>query len=450
MSSAEDIIEKTGEALKEDKELPFAVNNNPEIHELELERIFAKTWNFIGHESEIPDNGDYVRRYVGTDPVVMTRDDNGELQVFLDICPHRGTTIVQAEEGNTSHFRCPYHGWTFKNTGDLAGVPYQEAYQDEDIEDVELYQPRVDDYKGMIFATFDDDIPTLDDYMGEDFQWYLDLFIDLTEEGYEVLSGPDNVNIDMNWKMGAENFTADWYHFPSTHKSAIDVGLYPGNVPFGASIVCEGEGISHTLTTALTAEGTPMYFGFFLDHGAEMDELLNSDLDEEQKALAKRCAAAVGTFFPNTSFIQVLVNYGDSPKHQKTFMAIHKWRPLGPDRTQLQFWTLGPRDLPEEEKEKIHRAVIMSNSSSAPIATDDFSLWNRITEASGSRYNMEMDLKGHYTLGDGGEVSTFSSEQDLHPRGEVVGHYAAHEGTELEFRKNWYRVMSNGGLEDGE
>lgn len=429
------MVRQTGEAL-EAKELPFAINNNTEVHQLELERIFSQNWSFIGHVSEVPDEGDYVQRYVGTDPYIFARDEDGEYQVFLDICPHRGTKIVQSEEGNSAHFRCPYHGWTFKNTGELAGVPYSGAYDEADLEDMDLYSPRVDEYRGLVFATLNDDLPPLADYLGEEYRWYLDLFFGLTNEGHEVIAGPDSVDLNINWKMGAENFTADWYHFPMAHKSSIDIGMHPGLSPWGASVVCDGEGATHTVTTALVdEEDVPMYFSLNRLYGDEAEEILNDDLDEDQRALAGRMRGGVGNIFPNTSFIQV-----------RAYTAIHKWRPVGPGQTRLQTWVLGPKEYSAETREQARKEYVrFGNSPSALIATDDHPIWNRVTEASGSTFNTVRNIQGKYTLGDGAGIDGLSAEEHLHPRGEVVGHYAANEGTELAFRRMWYDAMRNGG-----
>lgn len=431
--SAEEIIKNAGKAL-ERKELPFSVNNHSGIHNLELERIFSQTWNFIGLKSEIPDEGDYVQRYVGTDPVILTRDENGDLRVFLDICPHRGTKIVQSQEGNTAHFRCPYHGWTFKNTGELAGVPFAGAFDPDDLEELNLYGLRVESYKDLMFVTLNDNLPPLTEYIGSDFLWYLDLFIDLTKEGYELIAGPDTLNLSCNWKIPAENFAADWYHVPSAHKSAIDV-FHPGITPLGASIICEGATLSHSLTTSLVPEDSPPMF-FSLGHlfEGEVEDLINESFESERIEFARRVIGGVGTIFPNMSFIQF-----------RAYTSIHKWRPIGPDETQVVSWVLAPREFTDEMKEEARQEYVRrGNSPSAQVAQDDHTIWNRITESSGSKYNQTHKLNAKYKAGNGPGIDRFKAEPHTHPRGQVVGHNATSEGTELCHREMWYRLMSQG------
>src|SRR5262249_24800044 len=110
--------------------VPARIFNDPELHELELRRVFGRAWLFVGHESEIPHRGDYCLRYLGRDPFIFVRDEGGQVRVLFDGCRHRGTLVCRAERGNASHFRCSYHGWTYKNTGELVGMPKaREAYK---------------------------------------------------------------------------------------------------------------------------------------------------------------------------------------------------------------------------------------------------------------------------------------------------------------------------------
>ena len=100
-----------------------------QIHQLELERIFARCWLFIGHESQVPDPGDFVTTWMGEDPVIMTRDSSGQINVLLNNCPHKGRTVCTLDQGNARSFVCPYHGWGFGSNGALRGIPYtEEAY----------------------------------------------------------------------------------------------------------------------------------------------------------------------------------------------------------------------------------------------------------------------------------------------------------------------------------
>jgi phenylpropionate dioxygenase-like ring-hydroxylating dioxygenase large terminal subunit len=99
-----------------------------EVFDLEMERIFERNWVFVGHESEVPAPGDFKTIPIGTQPAIMTRDENGDLHVLMNRCMHRAATVCQEERGNCSAFRCWYHGWTYNHKGELIGLPYANGY----------------------------------------------------------------------------------------------------------------------------------------------------------------------------------------------------------------------------------------------------------------------------------------------------------------------------------
>src|SRR3954452_23160614 len=160
--------------------VPAFVYSDGEIFELEKRRVFGRAWMFLAHESEIPEPGDYVVRRIVDDSFIVVRDEDGRVRVLFNMCVHRGMQVCRSELGNASHFRCPYHAWTYKNTGELAGVPFhRDAYGGEGGVERKgttlIPAPRKDIRNGMIFASLAPEGPSLDDYLG-DFAFFLDFY----------------------------------------------------------------------------------------------------------------------------------------------------------------------------------------------------------------------------------------------------------------------------------
>src|SRR5207247_7447023 len=177
--------------------------NDADIYQQELEQVFGRCWLFLGHESQLPGNNDFIANYMGEDPVLLTRDSKGKLHAFLNMCRHRGNRICRADRGNSQSFMCTYHGWTFATDGKLVGVPgYKEAYFEElDRSQWGLVEAgQIDTYKGLVFATWDKSAPSLLDYLGN-MTWYLDLYLDRREGGIELLKGVHRWVLNCNWKL---------------------------------------------------------------------------------------------------------------------------------------------------------------------------------------------------------------------------------------------------------
>src|SRR3984957_9612131 len=150
--------------------IPAHIYNDDELFQLEKERIFGRSWIFVAHESEIAEPGDYVVRRVLDDSFIVTRDEQGEVRAHFNMCLHRGMQVCRAEIGNASHFRCPYHGWSYRNDGRLVGLPFhQDAYGGEAgfarAGARLLPAPRLASYNGLIFISLDAQAGELADFL---------------------------------------------------------------------------------------------------------------------------------------------------------------------------------------------------------------------------------------------------------------------------------------------
>src|SRR6516225_4432206 len=113
--------------IKRDR-IHASLYTDPDILADEFDKLFSRGWVYVGHVGEIPNPGDFRLKKIGRQPVIMVRDENDDVRLLLNRCRHRGSTVCQLEAGNAKTFRCAYHGWTYRNSGELAGVPYQEGY----------------------------------------------------------------------------------------------------------------------------------------------------------------------------------------------------------------------------------------------------------------------------------------------------------------------------------
>jgi phenylpropionate dioxygenase-like ring-hydroxylating dioxygenase large terminal subunit len=195
---------------------------DPDIFAEELRKIWYRTWVFVGHESEVSQPGDYMRKKLGLQDVIMTRDRDGELHLLLNRCAHRGNQVCDDAQGNSSTFRCPYHGWTYRNDGELVGFPFFKGYGQRKLDLALGRVPRVDTYRGFVFGSFAADGPSLEEHLGAA-AGEIDRLARLSpDEKVELTAGWLQHRTRANWKLLAENET-DGYHPQFVHGSIFGV-----------------------------------------------------------------------------------------------------------------------------------------------------------------------------------------------------------------------------------
>lgn len=191
---------------------------DPRIFDLEMERIWGQTWVYVGHESEIPEPGNYKTSHIGLAPVIVTRGDDGGINVFYNRCRHRGSVVCREPRGFANTFRCPYHGWIYGKDGRLLGVSMRDGYaEDFDQPDGLLKVGKVETYKGLIFASANENVSDLKEHLGLAATW-IDRRVGMSPVGeIELVSEPYVVEYQGNWKFQIENII-DEYHFAFVHE----------------------------------------------------------------------------------------------------------------------------------------------------------------------------------------------------------------------------------------
>ena len=381
--------------------IPAKLYSDPDIFELEKRRVFGHAWMFLAHESEIPDPGDYVIRRIIDDSFIVVRDETGQVRVLFNMCLHRGMQVCRSERGNTSHFRCPYHAWTYKNDGALVGVPFhQDAYGGEDglrREGVGLLPaPRVASYRGLVFASLDPEAPELVDYLGG-FKFYLDFYLHQSVGG-PVFHGPQRFRIKANWKIGAENFSGDSYHTPHTHASVVDINLFAApkarKRKEGALFFADsGGGTTYKLPTADFEEN--------LRHIGYPDEMIQRMAEVWSPGHRSMIGDAgfmpsAATALPNLSFVH---NWPvvDEDGLVVPFVSVRQWQPVSATETEVLSWFAVDRAAPDWFKRASYRAYVMCFGTSGMFEQDDVENWTSITQV--ARGQMAERLNLHNRMG---------------------------------------------------
>jgi benzoate/toluate 1,2-dioxygenase alpha subunit len=196
-----------------------------ELFALEQEHFFANTWNYVGHDSQLPNPGDYLRAEIAGQPLIVVRHQDQSVRVLMNRCAHKGSRLVSAPCGNTGkHFRCPYHAWTFRTDGSLLSMPLKAGYEGTGLHDCESAKgivtvKNVRLHRGFIFVKLNDVGPGFEEYFGDSLS-SIDNMADRSPEGrLEIAGGCLRFMHQCNWKMFVENLN-DTMHPMVVHESS--------------------------------------------------------------------------------------------------------------------------------------------------------------------------------------------------------------------------------------
>lgn len=313
--------------------------DDPAVFEAELAHIFETTWVYVAHESQIAEPGDYIWTEVGRQPVIINRLDDGRVAGVINACSHRGALLTAKRQGNARVLVCRYHGWTFKSDGACVRIKEEEIGFPDGV-DKSCYDltpvPRVESYKGFVFASLNPDAPPLAEHLG-DARPFIDMLADQSPEGMEVLPGSAAYVVECNWKLQIEN-GVDGYHVGVVHRNfALTVrrrneisgaaGMkLTENARFDPGAVetaCYDLGNGHNViwSDRGAPEAAPLY--------ESKDKLLPKVGETQWNWMVGRGRNLL--LYPNLFLMD------------QSSTQIRIIRPLGPDRTEIRVYCIAPK-----------------------------------------------------------------------------------------------------------
>ncbi|KPL50755.1 aromatic ring-hydroxylating dioxygenase subunit alpha [Prosthecomicrobium hirschii] len=358
-----------------------------ELFELEMEHLFANTWVYVGHDSQVPNAGDYYGTTVGTQPVLMVRNGNGDVNVLYNRCPHKGVRVTTEPCGNAGKFfRCPYHAWSFKLDGSLLAIPLKKGYENTGFETSHAAEGlakvrHVKNYRGFVFAKLNDAGLGFEEFFGDSLSSF-DNMIDRSPVGrLQVAGGVLRYMHNCNWKMLVENQTDTchpmvahessagtasevWKNAPPGTKKPMAVEIFlPFMSPYeffegmGIRVWPNGHGhtgVSHSIHSDYSA--IPGYFDQMT--AAYGENRAKAILDENRHNTV---------YFPNIMIkgpIQLLRNF----------------IPIAADKTLVESWTFRLVDAPDMLLERTLMYNRLINAPTSVVGHDDLEMYERAQE----------------------------------------------------------------------
>ena len=412
------------------------IYSDKDIYELELEQIFARAWNFMCHDSQIPNLGDFFMTFIGEDRVICVRDNDGNPQVLVNSCRHRGNAICRAEEGHATSFMCTYHGWTYDLKGSLVGVPgFKEVYHEElDRENWGLISAgKVDSYKGWIFATMDREAPDLYDYLGEVGRIGINLMV--ARGDVLQVQGIQKSTINCNWKFAVDNVW-DYYHGSLTHASAGMAGWRAGFIvnpglpdPFPRTNLNNAE---VRYTSVLGDYGHTIGGPSYSDSGqlrAGMVDHSWREKPESRSLLGEVGMRANGHphIFPNLWIMQ-------------GFSKVAVRLPKGPTTTEIWWYGFYNPEHDEETRANLVKRQLRHDGPAGVFEQDDGENWGESTTGTKGKIAQRYPLNYSMNVGRGEVVS----DETGPPRIDTSNN----EHSQLWFYQNWTVWMASDSWQD--
>lgn len=371
-----------------------------DLYRAEQQQVFSKGWIPLGHEDMIRAPGDYVTNYMGEVPVILCRNDEGEIRVLINRCRHRGNEVCLFDRGNMNKFTCSYHGWVYDLDGQLVGVPQERQLYEGGLDRRSWgleSAPHVMNFKGLIFASLSPDVPPFGEWFGEDVLWWLENFV-LGEPvgGLEALPGWHRYRSPGNWKLMAENFIGDNYHVPMTHNSwartarqlrenHVDMPMVTSPLPIRTKEPTYEGTAGYGVSCPLGIGAIRLYSDAMYERDLREAEELGPDVVEWLRDRQSRMNKALsevepkpygfinGLLFPNLGLMGYI-----SPMIGRHFLLFH---PRGVEEHEIWQWTMVEREAPDVVKELAVQRTYQGQHMAGVIAPDDVENFERVVEA---------------------------------------------------------------------
>jgi benzoate/toluate 1,2-dioxygenase subunit alpha len=395
-------------ALVEPDQVHRDVYLDQEVFDLEMERLFHRTWVYLGHTSQVPNPGDYLTVDIAKEPLVLVRQGDGSVRVLKNRCAHKGAKLVSAPSGNTGKFfRCPYHAWTYKTDGKPLAIPLKNGYEGTRMSECPSGQgltavANVETYRGFVFVRLSAEGPSFNEYFGDSLS-SIDNMADRSPEGeLEIAGGCLRYVHNCNWKMFVENLN-DTMHPMVAHESSAGTAkqLWNGKpadepkpmaieqfVPFVSGYdFFDGMGVR-------VFENGHSYTGVnFSIHSSY------SALPEYEQQLAaawgeEKAKQVLGTARHNTVYYPSLTIKG-------AIQAIRVVRPIAPDKTLIESWTFRLKGAPDALLQRTLTYSRLINSPMSVVGHDDLHAYRAIQEGLAANGNTWVSLHRDYRAGEG-------------------------------------------------
>ncbi len=399
-----------------------------ELFELEMQHLWHNTWVFVGHDSQIPKAGDYYTTQIGTQPVIMLRDGEGQVNVFMNRCAHKGARLTTATHGNCgSMLRCSYHGWTYRLDGSIRTIPLKNGYSDAAFAGSQTARglvklANVESYRGFVFARLSADGPGFREYFGESLS-SIDNMADRSPEGrLEVAGGTLRYLHNCNWKMFVENLN-DTMHPMVAHESSAGT----------ARDLWRAKNLPDTAPKPMVIEQFMPFvsdYKFFDDMGVKIYENGHSYTGVKFSIHSKysgipeyerRMIAAYGDERAQRILAEARHNtvYYPSLTIKGAIQAIRVARPIAADKTILESWTLRLAGAPDE---LLKRTVMYSRLINAPtsvVGHDDLHCYRAIQEGLAAEGNDWVNLQRNFSAAEeAGIAGVYNGTSEISMRGQ--------------------------------